>query len=97
MIISHKGIQLTYQMYPKLEDYSARPEYETPPEGFSGAYPYTTAVSQRVVARTQTLALAYAITGEEKYGERAVQYALDICDFEYWVGYYANVVEGGCN
>ena len=93
--ISHKGIQLDYQLYPKLEDYSARPEYATPPEGFSGAYPYTTAVSQRVVARTQTLALAYAITGEEKYGVRAVQYALDICDFEYWVGYYANVVEGG--
>ena len=48
-----------------------------------------------MVTRMQTLALAYAITGDVKYGERAVQYALDICDMEYWVGYYANVVVGG--
>jgi len=94
IIVSHKGIQLTYPMYPKLEDYSNREEYRTPPEGFSGGYPYTTAISQRVVSRVQTLALAYAITGEEKYGVRAVQYALDICDFEYWVGYYQTIELG---
>ena len=95
MIISHKGIQLTYPLYPKMEDFSTREEYRTPPEGFSGGYPYTTAVGQRMVSRTQTLALAYAITGDVKYGERAVQYALDISDMEYWVGYYQTVELGG--
>ena len=97
MIVSHKGIQLTYPLHPKLEDFSTREEYRTPPEGFSGGYPYTTAVGQRLVTRVQTLALSYAITGEEKYGERAIQYALDICDMEYWVGYYQTIELGESN
>ena len=95
MIISHKGIQLTYPMYPKLEDFSTREEYRTSPEGYGPGYPYTTAVGQRLVSRVPTLALAYILTGETKYGERAVQYALDICDMEYWVNYYQTIELGG--
>ena len=97
MIIAHKEITLEYPLYPKLEDPMARPEHEQSPEGFGAGYPYTTAIGQRLVSRCQTLALAYALTGEAKYGERARQYALDICEFEYWVGYWATIANAESN
>lgn len=92
MTIAHKEITLEYPLYPVLEDPTCRPEHENSPTGYSPGYPYMTAVGQWLVARCQTLSLAYAITGEAKYGERARQYALDICNFKYWVGYWEIVV-----
>ncbi|MBE6958301.1 MAG: hypothetical protein E7447_04035 [Ruminococcaceae bacterium] len=93
MSIAHKGITLEYELYPVLKDMTTRKEFETAPEGFE-VYPYMTAVGQRLVDRVQTLSLAYAITGDVKYGERAKQYALDICNFEWWVGYWNDIVNG---
>lgn len=95
MIVAHKELDLEYPLYPVLEDPTCRPEHEKSPTGFGPGYPYMTAVGQRLVSRCQTLALAYALTGEVKYGERARQYALDICNFEYWVGYWQTVVAEG--
>ena len=92
MIIAHKEKDLTYPLYPVLEDASCRPEYEESPTGFGPGYPYLTAVAQRLKTRVRTLALAYAISGDTKYGERAVQYAVDICDWAYWTGYYQTFV-----
>ena len=94
MVISHKGMELEYPMTPKLKDPTCRKEYEVSPEGFAPGYPYMTAVGQNIRNRMEALTLAYAITGEKKYGERAVQYALDICDWKYWVGYFQTVQEG---
>ena len=95
IIVSHKEMDLTYPLYPVLEDPTCRPEHEKSPAGFGAGYPYMTAVGQRLVSRVQTLALAYAVTGDVKYGERAKQYALDICNFKYWVGYWQTIAEGG--
>ena len=95
MSINHAGTMLDYELYPVLKDYTTRKEYETPPAGQADGYPYTTAVSQEVIKRVEILAHAYAITGEVKYGERAKQYALDISNFEWWVGYHTTVVVGG--
>ena len=88
------GVQIDYPMYPVLEDPSMRPEWEIPPTGYT-VYPYFTAYGQNMVKRMETLSLAYALTGEAKYGERVKQYALDICNFEWWIGYYHTVVQEG--
>ena len=93
--VSHKGMELYYETYPVLKDPTCRPEFAISPPGFGAGYPYMTAVGQRLVSRVQTLSLAYAITGDVKYGERAVQYATDICDWKYWVGYHQTIAEGG--
>ena len=96
MFVNHAGVHIYYDMYPVLKDPTTLKQYETPPKGYSDGYPYMTGVGSRLVERVQTLALAYAITGEAKYGERAVQYALDICDWKYWVGYHEVItVQGG--
>ena len=95
MQVSHAGTMLEYELYPVLKDYTARKEYETPPPGQGDGYPYATATSQEVIKRVEILAYAYAITGDVRYGERAKQYALDISNFEWWVGYHSTVVVGG--
>jgi len=87
MTVLNGNHHLSYPLYPVLEDASCRPEFEIPPEGFAYGYPYLTMVAQRISSMVHTLSLAYAISGEEKYGERAVQYALDICDWQYWCQY----------
>ena len=94
MQINYKDVKITYPMYPVLEDPTMRKEWETPPSGYT-VYPYLTAYGQNMVKRMQTLSLAYALTGEAKYGERAKQYALDICNFKWWIGYYHTVVQEG--
>ena len=92
MLITYvKNVKINYKMYPKLEDPTTRPEFEIPPEGFS-VYPYMTQFGSNLVDRFQTLALAYAITGEAKYGERVKQYALDMAEWEYFVGYWQDRV-----
>ena len=95
MDINHNGKTLTYELSPVLKDPTARPEYEVAPPNYSSAYPYLTATTTELLDRTRLFAMAYAVTGDVKYGERAKQYALDMCDWEYWVGYYMTVVVGG--
>ena len=92
MLITYvQNVKINYKMYPKLEDPTCRPEFEIPPEGFT-VYPYMTQFGSNLVTRFQTLAMAYAITGEAKYGERVKQYALDMAEWEYFVGYWQDRV-----
>lgn len=92
MIMYVQNVRIDFKMHPKLEDPTTRPEFEIAPEGFS-VYPYMTQVGSNLVDRFQTLALAYAITGEAKYGERVKQYALDMAEWEYFVGYWQDIVK----
>ena len=92
MLITYvQNVKINYKLYPKLEDPTCRPEFEIAPEGFS-VYPYMTQFGSNMVTRFQTLALAYAITGEAKYGERVKQYALDMAEWQYFVGYWQDRV-----
>ena len=96
LYINHKGVHMYYPLYPVAKDPSTLKEFETPPEGQMDGYPYMTAVGSYLLKRVQTLAFAYAVTGDARYGERAKQYALDICDWQYWIGYHETVtVQGG--
>ena len=85
------GRTVVYPLHPKLEDPTERFSAETDPQGYK-RYPYLTSFGSHMVARTQTLALAYAITGEAKYGEKVKQYALDMAEWEYFVGYWQDRV-----
>ena len=81
-------VTVEYKLNPVLVDPNVDPDicelFKTPPTGYT-VFPYLTAYGQAMVKRVQTLSLAYAITGEDKYGVRAKQYAMDLCDWDYWV------------
>lgn len=84
--------RITFPLSPVLEDASDRQEFRTPPAaGAAERYPYMTRTTEVLQTRMQTLALAYAITGEAKYGERAVQYATDMSKWQYWVGKFETI------
>jgi len=94
MQLNYDGVICDFPMYPVLEDPTMRPDWEIAPPGYT-VYPYMTTFGIQMVRRMQSLTLAYALTGDAKYGERVKQYALDICNFEWWVGYYHTVVQEG--
>ena len=76
------GVRKDYPLYPVFEDPTCREDFKESPPGYSTiGYPYMTQVGIQMKTRMQALTLAYAITGEKAYGERAVQYALDICSW----------------
>ncbi len=61
------------------------PEFLTNPPGFTaGRYPYWTHMSNQFKIRMEALAMAFAMTGEAAFGERARDYALALCDWEAW-------------
>ena len=62
-----------------------------PAPGYATPHPYLTYVGLDIQERMQALSMAYAISGDKAYGERAVQYALDLSEWEYWAG-VANVL-----
>lgn len=96
MRVSYFERRYDFPLYPVLEDPTCRPDFEIPPEGFT-IYPYLTQFTSNMLQRVQTLSLAYAITGDLKYGERAKQYALDMCDWEYWIAYWAELVNNAAD
>lgn len=76
-------------LYPVLEDMSIHPAFNAPPApNYADPYPYATSIFGEIQDRMQTLALAYAISGNKAYGERAVQYATDMSKWKYWAGYH---------
>ena len=65
-----------------LEDPNAAPELRNKPGGRS--WPYLEGISNGIRDRMQTLALAYALTGDTRYADKAIGWVLDMCDWEYW-------------
>jgi hypothetical protein len=57
---------------------------ERPPNVASGPYPYWTAVGSNLQTRLETLALAYVVSGDAAYGNKAKQYALALADWDVW-------------
>ncbi|MGI6610189.1 MAG: heparinase II/III domain-containing protein [Limnochordia bacterium] len=63
----------------------SQPEPLADPPGFTaGRYPYWTMMSRGLQTRLETLALAYALTGDQTYGERARDYALTLATWAEW-------------
>ena len=91
--MSFTAFYVDIPLYPKLEDACDLPEWRLAPgPGYAIPYPYLTGLGEEVKDRMKTLALAYAISGETKYADRAIQYTLDLCEWEYWIGKF-HIVE----
>ena len=56
------------------------------PDGYTAAhsYPFLSAYGVEIKERLQTLALAYALTGETRYADRAIDIAMKMCKWELW-------------
>ena len=65
-----------------LEDPNAIPELQNRPGG--GNWPYLEQISRELRTRMETLSLAYALTGDTRYADKAIGWALDMCEWEYW-------------
>ena len=76
------------KLYPKMEDLSIDTRFHEPPnEAFAGVvYPYFSTITDQIMVRMKTLSLAYALSGDVKYAERAIQYAMDMSNWTYWEG-----------
>jgi len=90
-------MRYTVQLTPVLQDMSIyEPFFYPPAADYANPYPYLTRLCQMIEERTQTLALAYVLSGNKAYGERAVQYATDLCKWKYWI-HEIYVVPGDTN
>jgi len=56
------------------------------PPGFagSGTYPYWTSLSRNIQTRMQTLAVAYTLTGDERYADKAVEWVRKMATWTAW-------------
>lgn len=54
------------------------------PPGFTSAYPYWTMMTRAVQDRLETLSLAYAVTGNTAYADKAEQYMLSVAGWNAW-------------
>lgn len=62
--------------------------FTNPPAGFSGQnYPYWQEMGNQMKEMMQTLSLAYALTGDERYGNRAADLALSLASWSSWTEY----------
>jgi len=69
----------------EFKDFNSIEELWVNPPGYtSGAYPYFSNFAMALRDRMRTLAVAYALSGDKAYGERAVHYAMRLCDWEIW-------------
>lgn len=68
--------------------YPLPPEQPSPmpnPPGFhEGVYPYWTLMSRGVEMRLETLSLAYAVTEDEDYADKAKAYMLAVAEWDTW-------------
>lgn len=59
--------------------------FSTPPTGYSGSnYPYWQEMGNTMKDMMQTLALAYSLTGETKYADRAISLMTSLCAWSTW-------------
>lgn len=54
------------------------------PPGFTSAYPYWTMMSRQIQERLEILSLAYAVTGDQAYADKAKQYMLSVSGWSTW-------------
>jgi len=72
-----------YRVYlDHIQDISADPLLNRVPGG--RLWPYLEGIAGTLRNYFQTMALAYAITGDTKYSDKAISWAMDICQWEYW-------------
>ncbi len=73
------GYTVTFPLPPR------QPEPIPDPPGFrAGRYPYWTMMSRAIQTRLETLALAYALTGDAVFGRRAAEWALAVAQWASW-------------
>lgn len=86
--LSYGSVSVTYPLPPE------QPEPIASPPGFSGVYPYWGNMGSALEDRLSVLSLAYAVTEDEAYAERAKSYALALAGWDTWtqpgVGVYTN-------
>lgn len=74
-----EGITVTYPLPP------VQPiPHENPSTYTTGHYPFWTAVGSQIQSRLETLALAYVVTNNAAYGQKARDYALSLADWDVW-------------
>lgn len=62
--------------------------FTSAPAGFgSGNYPYWQEMGNRMKEMMQALALSYALTGDARYGDRAVELAMSLAAWSTWTEY----------
>ncbi len=65
-----------------IQDISSDPLLADVPGGRN--WPYLEGISSGIYTRFSTVAMAYALTGDTKYSDQAIDWALDLCEWEYW-------------
>lgn len=68
---------ITYPLPP------VQPDPMAPPPGFT-SYPYWTMMSRGIQDRMEALSLAYAVTGNTAYADKAKQYMLSVAGWNTW-------------
>ena len=92
MVAASGGPTILMDAYPVLRD--PNDDYYDPiyieastKDGQLVEYPhlgYGSLFTGYVQGRMETLALAYLLTGDTRYSDRAISYALQMCDWEWW-------------
>ena len=69
----------------EFEDINTYELFQTnPPDITGGVFPWGSQLAAAIQERMQVMALAYAISGEAKYAERCVYYAMKLSDWTPW-------------
>jgi len=85
------GYQVTYDLDPLVQ-----PPHQPDPPGYTGgAYPYWTGMSGQINNRIQTLSLAYVISNDIDYANKAKAYVMDLLQWNDWSDPYV-VCAGAC-
>lgn len=68
-----------------MSDPQYRTDMQSPPPTYTGgAYPYWTLMSRSIENRLKYLALAYVLTDNAAYADRAISYVVAMSDWEKW-------------
>lgn len=72
------GVTITYQLPPVM------PPPHDPPPGYTGAYPYWTAMGSGIRARLEAMSLAWVITEDVRFANRIVEYLVALASWPTW-------------
>jgi len=72
------GVTITYQLPPVM------PPPHDPPPGYTGAYPYWTAMGSGIRARLETMSLAWVVTEDVRFANRIVEYLVALASWPTW-------------